>query len=357
MSSRTWLLLNLALAVAAAVAVRSTLSLPADIRRQKALTQEAIHPKRKPAATKTSAAKTIKPLAFRAKAAKATAQVPDTWPAIRHGSLNDIWEKSLFSKERTERLAADEANAASADEDQLPAPPNFELIGILTANDAKIAIVSLKSGNAAANRANAANRARRLPQNARNAAQPPADANPAEAFIPSFATVHENDMLQTTGYRVTSIMPQENTVLLAKDGLTYKLSLDRNSANAAQRRESQNTYAAAVRERSKPPQPTPAQQQLQDAAKQQLTPAQQVNANRNRPPLPPGVSMPGRITTPMAPGGTAAPMPMNFQQQPNGAAPTPQQQTPAAGGASAPPNATPRRTNLNSTRLFNRSQR
>ena len=57
-------------------------------------------------------------------------------------------------------------------------------------------------------------------------------------------------MLQTTGYRVTSIMPQENTVLLAKDGLTYKLSLDRNSANAAQRRESQNTYAAAVRERS-----------------------------------------------------------------------------------------------------------
>ena len=349
MSSRTWLLLNLALVVAAAVAVRSTLSLPADIRRQKALTQEAIHPKRKPAATKTSTAKTIKPLAFRAKAAKATAQVPDTWPAIRHGSLNDIWEKSLFSKERTERLAADE--------DQLPAPPNFELIGILTANDAKIAIVSLKSGNAAANRANAANRARRLPQNARNATQPPADANPAEAFIPSFATVHENDMLQTTGYRVTSIMPQENTVLLAKDGLTYKLSLDRNSANAAQRCESQNTYAAAVRERSKPPQPTPAQQQPQDAAKQQLTPAQQVNANRNRPPLPPGVSMPGRITTPMAPGGTAAPMPMNFQQQPNGAAPTPQQQTPAAGGASATLNATPRRTNLNSTRLFNRSQR
>lgn len=351
MSSRTWLLLNLALVVAAAVAVRSTLSLPADIRRQKALTQEALHPKRKPAATKTGAAKAIKPLAIRAKAAKATAQVPDTWPAIRHGSLNDIWEKSLFSKERTERLAADEANAASADEDQLPAPPNFELIGILTANDAKIAIVSLKSGNAAANRA------RRLPQNARNAAQPPADATPAEAFIPSFATVHENDMLQTTGYRVTSIMPQENTVLLAKDGLTYKLSLDRNSANAAQRRESQNTYAAAVRERSKPPLPTPAQQQPQDAAKQQLTPAQQVNANRNRPPLPPGVSMPGRITTPMAPGGTAAPMPMNFQQQPNGTAPTPQQQTPAAGGASAIPNATPRRTNLNSTRLFNRSQR
>ncbi|MGN0879001.1 MAG: hypothetical protein ACI4WT_06055 [Oligosphaeraceae bacterium] len=356
MSSRTWLLLNLALVVAAAVAVRATLSLPADIRRQKALTQEAIHPKKDPAATKPAAAKAAKPLTLRAKAAKAATQVPDTWPAIRHGSLNDIWEKSLFSKDRTERVAADEAGAASADEDQLPAPPNFELIGILTANDAKIAIVSLKSGNAAANRANAANRARRLPPNARTPNQPPADANPADAFTPSFATVHENDMLQTTGYRVAAIMPQENTVLLAKDGLTYKLTLDRNSANAAQRRESQNTYAAAVRERSKPPQPTPAQQS-QDAAKQPLTPAQQVNANRNRPPLPPGVSMPGRITTPMAPGGTAAPMPMNFQQQPNGGTPTSQQQPAATEGASAAPTATPRRTNLNSTRLFNRSQR
>lgn len=357
MSSRTWLLLNLALVVAAAVAVRTTLSLPADIRRQKALTQEAIHPKKDSATTRPGAAKNAKPLALRVKAAKAATQVPDTWPAIRHGSLNDIWEKSLFSKERTERVAADEATAAGADEDQLPAPPNFELIGILTANDAKIAIVSLKSGNAATNRANAANRARRPQPNARNAAQPPADANPADAFTPSFATVHENDMLQTTGYRVAAIMPQENTVLLAKDGLTYKLTLDRNSANAAQRRESQNTYAAAVRERSKPPQPTPAQQQPQDAAKQPLTPAQQVNANRNRPPLPPGVSMPGRITTPMAPGGTAAPMPMNFQQQPNGGAPTPQQQPAAGGNAGATPTATPRRTNLNSTRLFNRGQR
>lgn len=354
MSSRHWLLLNLALAVLAAVSVHHTLSLPAAIKHQKTLTDKAIHAK----AERQPAAKTAKnaPAAARPTAAKASISQPDTWPAIRHGSLNDLWLKSLFSKERTEKTDLEQNGDAAKDEEQLPAPPNFELIGILTANDAKIAIISLKS-SAASSRAPVNNRVRRPTPRAANTPPTPTPAN-TNSFEPSFVTAHEEDTLQNTGFKVIAILPEENAVTLSKDNLTYRLSLDRNNANAAQRRESQNTYAASVRERNKAqtaeaqqPAAANAKGQPQTQAKPAMTPQQQVNTNRNRPPLPPGVSMPGRVTTPVAEGATGTPQPMNFRQQP------PNQDGKTTGSADAQRAPGNRRNAGNRGRLFQNNQR
>ena len=83
--------------------------------------------------------------------------------------------------------------------------------------------------------------------------QQPAEknANSTETFAPTFVTAHEDEQLQETGYKVASIDPETNVVILSKDGLDYRLKLDKNNSNAAQRKDSQNTYAQSIRDKAK----------------------------------------------------------------------------------------------------------
>ena len=289
MMTKTWLLLNAALLLLAAISINSLVKLPATLKRQKELTAAAIKGTEKDkGASSTANAKSPKGFSRRSisrQTPQAHQPAADTWPQIRRGSLATLWKQSLFSKDRTESFTGETLEELKKDDEALPAPPNFELIGILTANEAKVAIIELKS-NSAANR-QAGQRMMRRPMGRPEPTPAPSTANAAEAFTPSFVTAHEDEPLKETGFKVISIDAAANTVTLSKDGLDYRLKLDRNSSNAAQRKDSQNTYAQSVKDKAKAAeikQQTAQQQQQQQAPQQQ----QQGMPNGGMPPMPPG---------------------------------------------------------------------
>ena len=311
--TKTWLLLNAALLLLAAVSINSLVNLPATLKKQKEQTAQAIKgtdkdkDKGAPATanakgTKGSARRSISRLTPPPQQA-----ANDTWPQIRRGSLTAIWKHSLFSKDRTETLAGETPEDVKKDNDEaLPAPPNFELIGILTANDAKVAIIELKS-NSAANRQGGSPRMMRRPMGRPDPTPASSPANSADAFTPTFVTAHENEQLKETGYKVTGIDAVANTVTLSKEGLDYRLKLDRNSSNAAQRKDSQNAYAQSVKDKTKAAEArrnaTQQQQAQQQQAQQQQAQQQQTQQQNNGiPPLPPGA-------TPVMPNNRGIPQP------------------------------------------------
>ncbi len=289
--TKTWLLLNAALLLLAAVSINSLVKLPATLKKQKELTASAINgtDKEKEKGTAPSAAaKSAKGISRRSisrSAMQRQATNSGTWPLIRRGTLIPIWKQSLFNKDRTETLSGETLDdPKSPTDDALPAPPNFELIGILTANDAKVAIIELKSNSAANRQGN--QRMMRRPMGRPEPPSPTPSANTAEAFTPTFVTAHEEEMLKETGYKVASIDAGANSVLLTKDGLDYRLKLDRNSANAAQRKDSQNTYAQSVKDKAKAADiKQAAAKQSQQQQQQQQQPQPQ---NSGLPPMPPG---------------------------------------------------------------------
>ena len=281
--TKTWLLLNAALLLLAAVSINNLVKLPATLKKQKELTANTIKGTDKDKGA-TAAAATKNPKSSSRRSVNRLTSLPqqsssDTWPQIRRGSLAALWKQSLFSKERTESLTSETVEDTKKDDESLPAPPNFELIGILTANDAKVAIIELKSNSAANRQVN--QRMMRRPMGRPDPTPTPSTANAADAFTPSFVTAHEDEPLKETGFKVTSIDVEGNAVILSKDGLDYRLKLDRNSSNAAQRKDSQNTYAQSVKDKEK------AAEIKRNAAQQ---PQQQQQQNNGMPPLPPGAT-------------------------------------------------------------------
>lgn len=318
MMTKSWLLINLILLAVAAVAVKNTVDLPAEIRQQKKRTANAITPPETAPGTKNAKTTKVPPRKTAAAAVK-TEQHPSA--EIRRGSLTDIWQKSLFNKDRTEKLESALNDPEAKPDEELPAPPNFELIGILGVNQAKVAIIELRN-NARGPFGNRGNMGRPgMPQRPQPPAAPQNPSASQSAFTPSFATVHEDDDLRDTGYKVTKINKEERFVILTKDDLDYKLSLDTNSSTAAMRRDNQNAYSESLRAKARAAEKQQQQQQQQQAQPPQQgqpqqnapngqpprppqTPQQQIQNNRQQPPLPPGMNVPGRVATPMS-GGTA----------------------------------------------------
>lgn len=241
MTTRTWLLLNAVLLVTATLAIKQVLWTPSVVKQQKKRTKEAIE------AVQESREKLARPQKPSLRKTVSARDSEDTWPRIRRGDFASMWQQTLFSKNRTETIENEAEDSQGTEEDEtLPAPPNFELIGILNANSAKVAIIEIKSSTSRANMQRGRG-GRRMPQ----PPQPNTPANPTANFQPSFLTLHEGDDMRDTGFKVTSIRPESHAVILVKEGLEFKLALDRNSASATQRKDSQNTYAKSVQERLK----------------------------------------------------------------------------------------------------------
>ena len=151
--------------------------------------------------------------------------------------LDDLWEKSLFHHERTEK----NGGAGPAPEPEAQAPSEFELVGIARIGrpEQAQAVAIIKQEQAASRTARlAAARARTVrSRTVRTALAPPPEPEetPKKAIKKMFRV---GDAVNETGYVVKSIDAATNTVILNKgsEEITLKIELS-DKKNSTRRQE------------------------------------------------------------------------------------------------------------------------
>jgi hypothetical protein len=234
--------------------------------------------------------------------------------------LDDLWEKTLFNKQRTERIA--DAAEAQADAQAEQVNAEFELVGIArigTPEDAKpIAIIKQKVQPARSRRVmTRAIRGRPVPTPA-PAAEEETSSKPVQKIF------RVGDSLMNTGYVVDEIKPEDNSVLLSRGGETVILKIQLADKQDSMRRDSVVNEALTAREKLQAAQEAESKaaqaaaqaartaQAAQGAQAGQAAPAAAPPPPPPPPPrgMPPGVARPtgptGRPTRPMSPAATNA---------------------------------------------------
>lgn len=238
-------------------------------------------------------------------------------PAVTESELvlDDLWEKSLFHHERTEK----NAGAGPAPEPEAQAPSEFELVGIARIGrpDQAQAVAIIKQEQAASRNARlAAARARTVRSRTVRAAptpQPEPEETPKKPVKKMFRV---GDAVNETGYVVKSIDPATNTVILNKGSEEITLKIELSDKKNSTRRQEVVNQELSVREKYKAPADavpvagTAAPAPATTGAAGEPPPAT-VGAGAGgpagMPPSPPGGFVTrGVRTNPNAPGGRAA---------------------------------------------------
>ena len=225
--------------------------------------------------------------------------------------MDDLWEKSLFNPQRTER--APDAADAQADTQAEQVNAEFELVGIArigTPENAKpVAIIKQKTQPV---------RDRRVmtrPLRGRPAPPPTPEPEEEKSSKAVQKIFRVGETLMNTGYVVDEINPQDNSVTLSRNGEKVTLKIQLADKQDSARRDSVVNDALTAREKLQAAQEaeTKAAQaaaQAAQAAQAARTATAQAAAPPPPPPpipggLPPGVAQPatpvGRPTRPLRP--------------------------------------------------------
>lgn len=159
--------------------------------------------------------------------------------------MDDLWEKSLFNPQRTER--APDAADAQADTQAEQVNAEFELVGIArigTPENAKpVAIIKQKTQPA---------RNRRImtrPVRGRPAPPPTPEAEDEKSGKAVQKIFRVGETLMNTGYVVDEINPQDNAVTLSRNGEKVTLMIQLADKQDSARRDSVVNDALTAREK------------------------------------------------------------------------------------------------------------
>lgn len=260
-------------------------------------------------------------------------------------NFEEIWEKSLFRPDRTEKT---DTGAGSPDGDQAPEKSDFELTGIawmgLPGQAKPVAVIKQRQSLPARSSARRVIRAGRrvpLPGGQSDAQSPDSDA-PAKPQKVVFAV---GDAINDSGYILAEINTEENSAVLKRNAERVELKIEFGS-DASQQRKTAAVNEASARQKQR----EAAEAQAAAAAKQaQAIPATPVPAKTipgsadMQPPSPPGFPAAPAAATPSAPPTRAV--------RPGERAP---QAAPAPAAANSPATASPGNTASQNEKLRQR---
>ncbi|MDD3696286.1 MAG: hypothetical protein PHG44_10020 [Lentisphaeria bacterium] len=222
--------------------------------------------------------------------------------------MDELWERSLFCPERTERSGGE---SESSEAESAPVNSEFELTGLawigLPGEAKPVAVIKQQAaaarrvaprpGTAAANRTGGLRTqvtARNRIEQARAAGQRQlrADAPAAEPAKPQKLVFAVGDQINDSGYVLTEINTAENSVLLMRGAERLELQIEFGSAASAERKDVAVTEAAS---RARQREETERLRALAAQAASPSDPSAAAAANAagtNRPPGPPGSAGP-----------------------------------------------------------------
>lgn len=219
--------------------------------------------------------------------------------------MDDLWEKSLFNPQRTERVP--DATDAQADTQAEQVNAEFELVGIArigTPENAKpVAIIKQKTQPV---------RDRRVmtrPLRGRPAPPPTPDPEDEKSSKAVQKIFRVGETLMNTGYVVDEINPQDNSVTLSRNGEKVTLKIQLADKQDSARRDSVVNDALTAREKLQAAQE--AETKAAQAAAQAALAAQAARTATAQaatpPPPPPPIpgGLPPGIAQPAAPVGRA----------------------------------------------------
>lgn len=228
-------------------------------------------------------------------------------------NFEEIWEKSLFRPDRTEKT---DTGTGSPDGDQAPEKSDFELTGIawmgLPGQAKPVAVIKQRQNLPARSPARRVIRAGRrvpLPGGQGEAQSPDSDA-PAKPQKVVFAV---GDAINDSGYILAEINTEENSAVLKRNAERVELKIEFGS-DASQQRKTAAVNEASARQKQR----EAAEAQAAAAAKQAKpatpVPAKTIPGSADmQPPSPPGF--------PAAPEAATPPEPPNRPVRPGGRAP------------------------------------
>ncbi|MDD4098229.1 MAG: hypothetical protein PHC30_05630 [Lentisphaeria bacterium] len=188
--------------------------------------------------------KAVRPAGDEARAAARPAT-----PAVEL-ALDDLWEKSLFHNERTEK----NAGASEPQEPEAPVKSEFELVGIARIGDPEHAraIAIIKQEQAPSRNAQLAAARARMIRSRTTRAAPAPQPEPEEApKKPLKKMFRVGDAVNESGYVVKSIDPATNTVILSKGSEEITLRIELADKQSSTRRQTAVNQELAVREKYK----------------------------------------------------------------------------------------------------------
>ncbi|NLZ61003.1 MAG: hypothetical protein GX901_10120 [Lentisphaerae bacterium] len=220
--------------------------------------------------------------------------------------MDELWERSLFCPERTERSGGE---SESSESESAPVNSEFELTGLawigLPGEVKPVAVIKqqvLAARRAAPRAAVAARpgglrtqvtaRNRMVQARATGQRQPEADAGAAEPAKPQKLVFAVGDQINDSGYVLTEINTAENSVLLMRGAERLELQIEFGSAASAERKDVAVTEAAS---RARQREETERLRALAAQAASTSDPSAAAAANAagtNRPPGPPGSAGP-----------------------------------------------------------------
>ena len=240
------------------------------------LSKKLAHPELPAIDDNTSAVKELRP--SRQESNLVFARRPKALP------MDELWEKSLFRPERTERS---DSELEQTDPENEPANAEFELTGIawigLPGETKPVAVIKQQAATTRRRptRMPAASRGR-VPQ----ARSQPQQSQPADK--PQKVIFAVGDRINDSGYVLTEINTEENSALLVRGAERLELKIEFGSAASAERKEVAVTEAASrARQREEA-------ERLRNLAAQTASPTDTAAAaaadapQTERPPGPPG---------------------------------------------------------------------